>query len=64
MSIRIGEDGSIISSEGEIQQGQNPLIGEDGSIRLNEQSASGGRSSYGGPCRVAWKFPAGEYDRI
>ena len=48
MSIRIGEDGSIISSEGEIQQGQNPLIGEDGSIRLSEQSASGGRSSYGG----------------
>lgn len=48
MSIRIGEDGSIISSEGEIQQGQNPLIGEDGSIRLNEQPTSGGRSSYGG----------------
>ena len=51
MSIRIGEDGSIISSEGEIQQGQNSLIGEDGSIRLNEQPASGGRSSYGGTRR-------------
>lgn len=51
MSIRIGEDGSIISSEGEIQKGQNPLIGEDGSIRLNEQPASGGRSLYGGTRR-------------
>lgn len=51
MSIRIDEDGSIISSEGEIQQGQNPLIGEDGSIRLNEPPASGRRSSYGGTRR-------------
>ena len=51
MSIRIDEDGSIISSEGEIQQGQNPLIGEDGSIRLNEQPASGGRSPHGGARR-------------
>lgn len=48
MSIRISEDGSIISSEGEIQQGQNPLIGEDGSIRLGEQSAPASRSTYNG----------------
>lgn len=51
MSIRIGEDGSIISSEGEISQGHNPLIGEDGSIRLNEQPVSDGRISYGGARR-------------
>ena len=51
MSIRIGEDGSIISSEGEIQQGQNPLIGEDGSIRLNDQPTPGRRASYGGARR-------------
>lgn len=38
MSIRIGEDGTIISSEGDIQQGQNPLIAEDGTIRLGGQS--------------------------
>lgn len=37
MAIRIGEDGTIISSEGEIPQGQNPIIGEDGSIRLGNQ---------------------------
>lgn len=40
MSIRIGEDGTIISTDGDIQQGQNPLIGEDGSIRLSGQSLS------------------------
>lgn len=47
MAIRIGEDGTIISSEGEIQQGQNPLIGEDGSIRLSSQPASSSTPSGG-----------------
>lgn len=42
MAIRIGEDGTIISSEGEIPQGQNPIIGEDGSIRLGNQQADQG----------------------
>lgn len=40
MTIRIGEDGTIISSEGEILQGQNPMIGDDGSIRLGSLSSA------------------------
>lgn len=44
--LRIGDDGSIISSDGEIQQGNDPIIGEDGSIRLGQQPVSTGRSSY------------------
>ncbi|WP_143412125.1 hypothetical protein [Arabiibacter massiliensis] len=35
MVIRIGEDGTIISSDGETLQGQNSIIGDDGSIRLD-----------------------------
>jgi len=45
MAIRIGEDGSIISTEGEITQGHNPIIGEDGSIRLGDQQMAPGYST-------------------
>lgn len=46
MSIRIDEDGTIVSSDGAINQGQNPLIREDGSIRLNEGSGASVGSAY------------------
>lgn len=35
--IRIGDDGTIISSDGDVAQGENPIIGADGTINIGQE---------------------------